>query len=95
MGRLTVEKKYDFCRQNTHGIGFAGVGDACLFLEPFYASRTNAILICAFVGLETNTEYKVRVLAGTKAGFPVLNDIEWNWELGKTGPKGPLGEYFF
>ena len=53
----------------------------------------------SFVGLETHTDYDVRVLAGTKAGYPNLDDSQRPWTTGTTGnpgdPRESLGEYFW
>ena len=37
------------------------------------------------VGLEAHSDYDIRVLAGTKAGYPDLDDSEWPWATGTTG----------
>ena len=44
------------------------------------------------VGLETHTNYDVRVLAGTKAGYPNLDDFQRPWTTGTTGNPGDHGE---
>ena len=42
--------------------------------------------------LETNKKYDVRVLAGTKQGFPTLDDARWPWVTQITEPSTTLGE---
>ena len=47
------------------------------------------------VDLQSDTEYKVRVLAGTSVGFPKLSESQWPWLKHRTpkhneGPKGSL-----
>lgn len=41
-------------------------------------------------GLETNKKYDVRVLAGTKEGFPTLDDSRWPWVTQITEPSTTL-----
>ena len=48
--------------------------------------------LISFVGLETHTNYDVRVLAGTKAGYPNLDDSQRPWTTGTTGNPGEPGE---
>ena len=63
-------------------------------------SLTNEDLIqnnCFFLfsELQADTEYKVRVLAGTAVGYPKLLDAQWPWLIHRT-PKHnekPQGSY--
>ena len=47
-------------------------------------NEINNFTTCFIVGLDAHTDYDIRVLAGTKAGYADLDDTEWPWATGTT-----------
>lgn len=41
--------------------------------------------------LEPSTKYEIRIMAGTKEGFPALHDKDWPWVAETTYPESSTG----
>ena len=53
-----------------------------------HSAKCGINMYAVIVGLDTHADYDIRVLAGTKAGYPDLDDSEWPWVTGTTGIVG-------